>query len=249
LTYLCIAVNLLLSMNSKRIVFAIIPCLNEARFIADLVGRAAKYVDEVLVVDDGSSDNTSDIARHAGATVLRHDTSMGAGAATRTGFQESLRRGATAVVTLDGDGQHNPDEIPGLLEAIQKGTADMVIGSRFLCKADVPIYRKFGIDVITWLYNLGAREKIVDGQSGFRAYSRKALEGINITYPGFGFSIQSLVQVRRANMKIVELPVSCIYHDAGSTQDPITHGLSVAWAVVKIRMEEEFFRPHRDPSK
>jgi glycosyltransferase involved in cell wall biosynthesis len=144
-------------------------------------------------------------------------------------------------VTLDGDGQHNPDEVPSLIEPILNGAADLVIGSRFMCKADVPRYRKIGIDVITWLYNAGHGAKIADAQSGFRAYSRKALEIINITYPGFGFSMQSLVQARKRHLNIVEVPVSCIYHDAGSTLDPVTHGLSVAWATVKIRISEELF--------
>jgi glycosyltransferase involved in cell wall biosynthesis len=227
--------------NNIKLV-AIIPCLNEERFIGDVVARAIKHVDKVIVVDDGSNDNTAKVASQSGAEVISHGTRQGAGAATRTGFNAAIKYGAEIVVSLDGDGQHNPDEIPDVVKPVLAGKADLVIGSRFLCTAEVPVHRKFGIDAITWLYNVGHKEKIVDGQSGFRAYSRKALEVIKITYPGFGFSIQTLVQPRKNKLKITEVPISCIYHDAGSTQDPVTHGFSVAWAVIKIRMKEEFFK-------
>jgi glycosyltransferase involved in cell wall biosynthesis len=223
-------------------IIAVIPCLNEENYIGEVVHKTLNHVNAVIVVDDGSTDATAHIAGIAGAEVISHGSKQGAGAATRTGFQAAINAGASIVVTLDGDGQHDPDEIPALLAPILEGKADLVIGSRFLHDAKVPLHRKFGIDIITWLYNVGHKDKIVDGQSGFRAYNRKALEVIKITYPGFGFSIQSLVQPRKSRLRITEVPVSCIYNDAGSTQDPITHGLSVAWAVVKIRITEELFK-------
>ena len=218
---------------------AVIPCLNEERFISEIVSKTTKYVDTVVVIDDGSTDGTANAAANAGAEVIRHAQRQGAGAATRSGFAEAIQRGADVVVTLDGDGQHNPDEIPALMEPALSGTADLIIGSRFLCDAAVPRYRKFGIDIITSLYNMGHKVKIADAQSGFRAYSRKALDVINISYPGFEFSVQSLVQVRKHGLRILEVPISCIYHDYGSSQNPLTHGLSVAWAVVKIRITED----------
>jgi glycosyltransferase involved in cell wall biosynthesis len=220
-------------------IIAVIPCLDEENFIADVVSRAIVHVDHVLVIDDGSTDATAEVAQKAGAEVISHATRKGAGAATRTGFEAALKQRADIVVTLDGDGQHNPAEIPALLSPILEGKADLVIGSRFLCDTKIPLHRKFGIDIITRLYNVGHKEKIADGQSGFRAYSRKTLEAIKITYSGFGFSIQSLVQPRKNNLRITEIPISCIYHGAGSTLDPLTHGLSVAWAVVQIRIKEE----------
>lgn len=218
---------------------AVIPCLNEERFIGNVVTRAKKHVDEVIVVDDGSTDNTSSIAEAAGATVVKHDKSRGAGAGTRTGFEAAIKKKAEIIVTLDGDGQHNADEIPILIQPVINGEADIVVGSRFLKEAKVARYRKFGIDVITWAYNFGHQSKIIDAQSGFRAHSRKAAEAMSITCPGFGFSIQTLVQARKKRLTIVERPISCIYHDAGSTLNPVVHGLNVLWAVFKIRMKEE----------
>jgi glycosyltransferase involved in cell wall biosynthesis len=222
-------------------IIAIIPCLNEEHFISDVVFQTIKHVDKVIVIDDGSKDATARIAREAGAEVISHPGSQGAGAATRTGFEAALKSGADIVVTLDGDGQHDPSEIPQVIQPVFDGKADLVIGSRFLAEAKVSLYRKLGIDVITWLYNAGHRDKIVDAQSGFRAYSRRALECINITSPGFGFSIETLVQARKHGLTICEVPATCIYHSSGSTEHPVTHGLSVAWSVVWLRLVYELF--------
>jgi glycosyltransferase involved in cell wall biosynthesis len=226
--------------NPRRI--AVIPCLNEAQFIRNIVTRARRYVDEVIVVDDGSTDNTALAASGAGATVIAHKSRQGAGAATRTAFEAAKTFEADVLVTLDGDGQHNPDEIPQILDPIIRGEADLVIGSRFLNPhlEDVPRYRKFGIDVITWLYNIGSQTKVTDSQSGFRAYSRRLVEGINITEDGFGFSVQVLIQARKKGFVITEVPVSCIYHADGSTINPISHGLGVAFSVIKLRFMSVF---------
>jgi len=226
-------------MRNKKnpTVIAVIPCLNEEHFIADIVNRAKKYVDMVIVIDDGSTDSTAMTASNAGAQVVSHPVSRGAGAATRSGFMKAMNDGAEIVVTLDGDGQHNPDEIPLLIEHAVTENADLVIGSRFN-GADVRIkrYRRFGIDVITFLYNIGASVKITDSQSGFRAHSRKLLENIRITENGFGFSVQVIIQARNKGMKISSVPITCIYHEDGSTLNPVRHGLGVAFAVVKHRL-------------
>jgi glycosyltransferase involved in cell wall biosynthesis len=189
------------------------------------------------VVDDGSTDATSKVAQAAGAVVIRHRKNQGAGAATRTAFKTAERRRADILVTLDGDGQHNPDEIPRLLAPILKGKADLVIGSRFLRpNFQIPRYRKFGIDVITFLYNLGSKIKISDSQSCFRAQNRRLIEAVNITERGFSFSVQVLIQARRRGFAIREVPVACIYHPQGSSLNPVAHGLGVALNVVKLRL-------------
>jgi glycosyltransferase involved in cell wall biosynthesis len=221
-------------------IIAVIPCLNEANFIGNVVSGAVKFVDRVIVVNDGSKDDTSRIAQSAGAEVISHPYSQGAGAATRSGFETAVKYGADIVVTLDGDGQHNPDEIPLLVQPLLQSRADLVIGSRFIeHSTNIPSYRKFGVDIITWMYNLGSNVKVTDAQSGFRAHSRKLLKSIAITHDNFSFSIEVLVQARKKGFHIQEVPISCLYHDQGSTSNPVIHGLGVAFAVAGIRLSSE----------
>jgi glycosyltransferase involved in cell wall biosynthesis len=144
---------------------------------------------------------------------------------------------ADVVVTLDGDGQHNPDEIPEVVSPVLSGEADLVIGSRFMGRYNnVAAYRRFGINVITFLYNMGSSAKITDGQSCFRAYGRRALEVLNITEDGFGFSVETLIQARRAGLRIREVPISCVYHEESHSLNPVIHGVGVAWKVVEHRL-------------
>jgi glycosyltransferase involved in cell wall biosynthesis len=222
---------------SPPTIIAAIPCFNEQGFIGDVVTRTKKYVERVIVIDDGSTDKTGQAARAAGAEVVRHENRRGAGAATRSAFEAAKKAKADILLTLDGDGQHNPDEIPRLLSAIVPDQADLVIGSRFLkMETNMPGYRKFGIDVITWLYNLGSKLKITDSQSCFRAYSRRLIDALRITEDGFGFSVQVLIQARRRGFRIKEVPISCLYHAQGSSLSPVVHGLGVAWNTVKLRL-------------
>jgi len=225
--------------RSTAKIIAVIPCFNEENFIGDIVTRARIYADKVIVIDDGSTDNTSEVAKAAGAEVIRHERRRGAGAATKSGFEAAKTNNADILVTLDGDGQHDPDEIPQVLAPILSCKADLVIGSRFLLQniKKVPKYRKFGIDIITWLYNLGSKKKVSDSQSCFRAYSRKSLEAVSITENGFSFSVEVLIQARKKGFVITEVPTSCVYHSQGSTINPLTHGLGVAWNVVKHRLK------------
>ena len=226
-------------------VVAAIPCFNEQQFIGDVVSKARNHVDLVIVIDDGSSDDTAKVAQAAGAEVIRHEARQGAGAATKSGFEAAKKNNADVLVTLDGDGQHDPNDIPRLLNPILDGEADLVIGSRFLIpsspdirfKTNAPRYRKFGINIITWLYNLGSSTKVSDSQSCFRAHSQRIIDAINITEDGFGFSVQVLIQARRKGFAIKEVPISCLYHPQGSSLNPVSHGLGVALTVIKLRLK------------
>ena len=216
-------------------VIATIPCYNEERFIGEIVLRAKKHVDQVIVVDDGSHDGTSQAARAAGALVVTRESNNGAGAATKSCFEAAKANRADIVVTLDGDNQHTPDEIPRLIAPILKGEADLVIGSRFLNgQSSVPRYRKLGIGVITWLFNVGAKLKVSDAQSGFRAYSRRILDTLSLTERGMGVSVEVLIKARGKGFTIKEVPISCRYHSTSSTMNPVRHGLGVALTVAKL---------------
>lgn len=221
-------------------VITVIPAYNEERTIASVVSEAKNHCDGVIVVDDGSSDNTPKIIQALGIKYALCGHNRGAGSATRIGLKMALEAGADIVVTLDGDGQHDAREIPTLLVPFNLyGNVGVVIGSRFLNGYEIPKYRKFGIDVITGLYNLGHRHKVTDSQCCFRAYSRAFLKRINIDEPGFGFSVELLVKARKLGFGISEVPVSCIYHDnykQDSTLPPLRHGLGVALKTEEWRL-------------
>lgn len=223
---------------------AVIPCYNEAKTIAGLVAKAKEYCHRVIVVDNMSTDNTREEAEKETACYNVFGCCLrGAGIATAYGLAYSLN---DIVVTLDGDGQHNPDDIPFVVRPILQGKADLVIGSRFLGHCELPKYRKFGIDVITWLYNFGRRDKITDAQSCFRAYSRKCLKRIlPIEEHGFSFSVETLVKARALGLRIAEVPIDVVYHkdfSSNSSLNPVAHGLSVAFGVVKWRIKIEKWR-------
>lgn len=235
-----------LSQAVRPKIIAAIPCFNTESTIGEVVSRAMKYVDLVMVIDDGSTDNTAQVAEAAGAAVVSHRNREGYAEGIKTSFEVAKTSAAEILVTLDGDAQHNPDEIQKVLAPILKDGADIVIGSRFLPHGkegeaieltDMPRYRRFGITVITWLFNLGSRVKVSDTQSGFRAYSRRVLESCHPTERGMGISVEMLIEARQKNFLIREVPITCIYHQSGSTQNPISHGLSVVFTLVKLRLQ------------
>ena len=228
-------------------VVAVIPCYNTEYSISGVVSKARKYVDQVIVLNDGSRDGTAEAAKAAGALVINHGTRMGYGDAIKSCFEAAKGNKADILVTLDGDGQHNPDELPQVLAPLLTGEADLVIGSRFLRlpqptqqtqstqQTNMPGYRKFGINVITFLYNFGSRIKVSDSQSGFRAYSKKILDTISLTEKGMGISVEVILKARERGFSIKEVPISCTYHSKSSTINPVSHGFGVAFTVVKLR--------------
>jgi len=217
-------------------IVACIPAYNEEHTIAKVVLKTMKYVDEVIVCDDGSTDMTGEIAERLGAMVIRHERNRGYGATIVNLFRRARELGADVMVTLDADGQHNPDDIPRLVKPIIDGEADIVIGSRFLddeSKELVPKYRRVGIKAITSLSKAFSYKELSDAQSGFRAYSKKAIELLKPTEQGMGVSTEILVKAKRLNLKVLEVPVKITYDEHSSTQNPIRHGLEVVLSTIK----------------
>ena len=222
-------------------IIAVIPCYNEALFIGEVVSKT-KYYASPIVADDHSTDGTAYEAERYGALVVTNPGKNGAGANTHSGLQKALTLDGDIIVTLDGDGQHNAYEIPQLVKPIEKGEADVVIGSRFLKVGRMARYRWVGIWVITLLYNLFSAHRITDAQCGFRAFKREVIENVPITESGFAFSTETLIKMRAKGYRIIEVPVSCIYHkeySANSTLNPLMHGLGVALATIKWRFKVE----------
>ncbi|MGH9923058.1 MAG: glycosyltransferase family 2 protein, partial [Nitrososphaerales archaeon] len=187
-------------------VVACIPAYNQEKSIEKVVQATLKHVRHVIVIDDGSFDRTAELAELAGALVIRHATNMGYGAAIKSGFKMALRDGADIVVTLDADLQHDPEDIPSLLTPILDGNAEIVIGSR-INRGDnkMPAYRKVGMRFITKLVQYNG-VPVKDVQSGFRAYTPKALRTIlpNLTDSGYGLITESLAEATRYKLPIVE---------------------------------------------
>ncbi|MBA7616777.1 Polyprenol monophosphomannose synthase [subsurface metagenome] len=229
--------------STRLKVVAAIPSFSTEPFIRDVVSKAQKYVDKVIVIDDGSYDGTAEAARLAGALVISHDTKRGYGEAIKSCFEAAKANAADVLVILDGDGQHNAAEIPQLLAPIIQGEADLTIGSRFLTtEHNMPRYRRFGINVITFLWNFGSKVKISDAQSGFRAYSKKMLEISPLSEKRMSISIETLEKARRKGAIIKEVPISCIYAPSTLNFGAIRHGLGVALSVVRIRLKSSLYR-------
>ena len=220
-----------------------VPCYNTARSIADVVTKASQHADHVIVIDDGSSDDTAQAARAMGALVVNHASNRGYGEAIKSCFRAAKAHDPTALVILDGDRQHNPDEIPHIISPILKGEADLVIGSRFLGHDhNMPRYRRVGIRTINFLWNFGSKTRVTDTQSGFRAYGRKALRDLSLTERGMSISIEILEKARRKGDIIKEVPISCFYVPSTLNSRAIRHGLSVALSVVRIRLKDSLPR-------
>jgi glycosyltransferase involved in cell wall biosynthesis len=222
------------------VIIAAIPAWNEEKTIAKVVVHAMKNVDKVVVIDDGSTDDTATIAQHLGAHVLRHDGNLGYGAAIRSCFSIARDLNSDALVILDGDGQHNADDIPKILAPLQAGEADIVVGSRFaeVDSSEVPSYRRAGLRLINEATNRIAKQKILDTQSGFRAYSRKAIQQIRMYERGMGVTSEIQIRGSDAGLTVKEVPVEVAYKGLKtSSQNPLSHGLEILSAILRIAGE------------
>lgn len=216
-------------------IVAIIPAYNEEDALADVIAKTSQYVDEVIIVNDGSSDKTAEVAIEAGAKLISHSTNLGKGEALKSGFEAI--DDDSIIVTIDGDGQHNPDEIPAIIKPIIEDGADLVNGSRYMNgpEENTPAYRRVGQKVLDIATNISAGIKVTDSQSGFRAFSPRTKGVFRFKDTGFGIESEMLVDAAEAGLKIVEVPITVRYDLDGSTKDPVTHGVGV---LIKITMDK-----------
>jgi glycosyltransferase involved in cell wall biosynthesis len=221
-------------------ILAILPAFNEEVSIGSVVLRAKRYADRVIVVDDGSSDRTAEVADLAGAEVIRHQVNRGKGAALKTGFE--FLNGERVVVTIDADGQHDPSDIPKLVEPILKGEADMVNGSRYISgnKRDTPLYRRLGQVVLDKATNLESGLCITDSQSGFRAFAADTKDIFRFNQNGLAIESEMLADAAYAGLRIKEVEIGVRYDVDNSSENPVSHGVKV---LVNILQDIELNRP------
>lgn len=191
----------------------VIPAYNESTRLVPVVTGASQYCDTVIVVDDGSSDDTAAVARQAGATVVRHSINCGAGAATMTGIDAGRLLGADILVTIDADGQHDPAAIPGLIAPLKADEADLVIGNRFGQKNSIPALRRLFNMIGNFVTFAFTGRFIEDSQSGFKAFGPKALKQVELRMSGFEFCTEIVRESAQHNWRIRMEPISVIYNE------------------------------------
>jgi len=213
-----------------------LPAYNEEKNIASIISKLKEFTDKIIVCNDGSSDQTSQVSEKMGAIIVNHETNLGYGASIRSIFLKAREFDFDVLVTFDADGQHRIEDIKPVIDPILEKKCDIVIGSRFLSdsKNEIPKYRQAGIKMITKLANSSLKEQITDSQSGFRAYSKTVIEKLTLSENGMGISNEILMKASKLSFKIAEVPIKILYEGETSTHNPVSHGASVTFSTLKF---------------
>lgn len=231
--------NIFSKTQKPKKILIVVPALNEEGSIGEVIQKIRAIYSEVLVYDDGSSDDTANVAEKNGAMVIRNSRNRGYGRALNTLFQQALAMDVDIVVTIDSDGQHDPNQIPLLIQPLLENKAEIVIGSRFLTADDdlnVPKYRQIGIKTITKFAQVGCFNKITDATSGFRAYTTNSLKRLHLTENGMAISTEILLKADQCDLRIVEVPITTTRYDIkdSSAHNPFKLGWSVISHVIRF---------------
>lgn len=221
--------------KSQLKLIAAIPAYDEEKYIGTIVLKTRQYVDEVIVVDDGSTDSTSSVASLAGATVIRHDKNKGKGAAIQSILAEARKKNPDILILLDADFQHDPNEIPILIRPIISDGFDLAIGSREQQRGKIPRYRRIGQRVLSYFSRILSKEKVIDSECGYRALSARAIAELKLRQKGFAIETEMIAAATEKGLKITEVPISAIYTKDSSTLNPLSHGVGVlTWIFAMI---------------
>jgi glycosyltransferase involved in cell wall biosynthesis len=201
-------------------VIALIPAYNEANRIAPVIKSSIPHVNQVVVIDDGSADNTASVAQSSGATVIRHPLNKGKGAAIQTALDHLQHSQADAAIFLDADGQHDPDEIPLFIDAARKHQAGIVVGNRLHNPIGMPLIRLLTNRFTSSITGALARHPVPDSQCGYRLIHRSVLPDLHFQSQRFETETETLIQAGRAGHNIVSIPIRSIYHGQPSHIHP-----------------------------
>ena len=224
----------------------IIPAYNESasikKTIEEIKEKAPDF--DYVIINDCSTDNTKKICEENHYNVINLPINLGIGGAVQTGYKYGYNEGYDYAVQVDGDGQHNPDEIPKLIEPIINDEADFVNGSRYMNgpEENTPAYRRVGQQVLDKATNISAGCNVTDSQSGFRAFSSKCCDCFRFKDTGFGIESEMLVDAAENGFRIKEVPITVRYDVDGSTKNPVTHGVGVLLNICKDKIIRIFKR-------
>jgi glycosyltransferase involved in cell wall biosynthesis len=224
-------------MTMSERVAVVIPSYNAEKTLEDVVAAAKKELPDVIVIDDGSIDETAAVAAAAGAKVIRHPHNRGKGASLKTGFAFALENGFDGVITLDADGQHLPREIPKFLDCRAKTGADLIIGGRAHLFAGMLPRRRLANRFSAWVIGKASRTGVSDSQSGYRFYSARLLRTVELRTEGFDLESEVIVRAGRGGFKVVTTPIDLGFVDGVSTSHykPVEDTLRIAWTVFRAR--------------
>jgi|SRR5271166_2305989 len=220
--------------------FAVIAAYNEADAIGPVIAGLARVVDRVIVVDDGSADDTGAVSLAHGAELLVHRINLGQGAALQTGIRYALRERADLIVTFDADGQHMPEDVPRMVEALHRAGADVAIGSRFLGGTEaMPWFRRLALQAAVIYTRASTGLHVSDAHNGLRVFTRRAASSIQIRQNRMAHASEILDEVARCGLRFVEVPVHIRYtaYSIGKGQK-----LSGAFEILIDLMSGRFFR-------
>src|SRR6266581_2540786 len=220
-------------------IIAAIPAYNEGTTIGSVVLKARQFASEVVVIDDGSTDDTAETAALAGAHVIRHARNLGKGMAVRSAWLYARQREPDAFVLLDGDHQHDPHDIPRIVEPILASSADVALGVRWGKTSGMPLYRRIGKRALDYATAAATKNGLLtDSQCGFRVFSSQALRVIEPTDNGLSIESQMLLEAQERNLRIQEVNIDARYDIEGSTLSPGRHGSSVLGRIVTLVSEK-----------
>jgi glycosyltransferase involved in cell wall biosynthesis len=216
-----------------------IPAHNEGSTVGSVVLKARQFASQVIVVDDGSTDDTAETAALAGAHVIRHARNLGKGMAIRSAWLYAREHEAEAFVLLDGDHQHDPNDIPRLAEPVLSGRADVVLGVRWGKTSGMPMYRRAGKRALDYATAAAARNgMLTDSQSGYRVFSRRAIGSLEPTENGLSIESQMLLEAQEKDLRIEQVNIDARYDLEGSQVNPGRHGMTVLGRVIILVSEK-----------